>query len=66
VTYRVAASSPWRVTFTIEWDRTVVSREQMHAIIIDAGNLEGLGNGRKIGMGRFTVVSFDVVTEEGK
>lgn len=60
VTYRVAASTGWHVSFNALWDRTVVSTAQMHAALIDAGALEGLGNGRKIGMGRFRVESFQV------
>ena len=32
----------------------------MNAVVIDAGRLVGLGNGRSIGMGRFDVVSFEV------
>lgn len=60
VRYRVAASSGWSTTFNIFWDRTIVNRGEMEAAIIDAGRFEGLGDGRKIGMGRFTVDSFNV------
>lgn len=60
VLYRVAASPGWHVTFTLQWDRTVVATGQMQAILTDAGNLEGIGGGRKIGMGRFAVQSFHV------
>lgn len=63
VTYRIVASPPWTLTFHLQWDKTVVSREQLEAICIDAGMLEGLGNGRKIGMGRFTISSFVVIEE---
>lgn len=60
VRYRVAASPGWQCSFTLLWDKTIVERNQMQAVVIDAGKLVGLGNGRSIGMGRFDVVSFEV------
>lgn len=60
VRYRVAAASEWICEFTLMWDATVVSRNEMGAICIDAGKLEGLGNGRAIGMGRFVVEEFEI------
>lgn len=62
--YRVAASAGWKMTFSIEWDKTVVSRNEMEAIAIDGGRFEGIGNGRKIGMGRFDVVKFEVLASD--
>lgn len=59
VRYRVAASPGWTATFTLEWDKTIVSRREMEAVLTDAGPLVGLADGRSIGMGRFEVVSFD-------
>lgn len=59
VTYRVACSSGWICSFRIQWDKTIISESQMKASIIDGGKLSGLGNGRKIGMGRFDLVSFE-------
>lgn len=60
VRYRIAASPGWLVEFTIMWDKTIISRDQMEAILIDAGRLVGIGNGRAIGMGRFEVEGFEV------
>jgi len=60
VRYRVAASAGWSASFRLLWDRTVVSREKMEAAIRDAGTLAGIGSGRKIGMGRFELVGFEV------
>lgn len=60
VRYRVAASSGWLTTFSIFWDKTIVSRGEMEAAITDAGRFCGLGDGRAIGFGRFTVDSFTV------
>lgn len=58
VRYRIAASAGWTCSFTLQWDKTVVPRGQIEAVIYDAGTLVGLGNGRGIGFGRFEVVSF--------
>ncbi len=60
VRYRVAASSGWQVTFNIFWDKTIVSRNEIEAVARDAGQLVGLGDGRSIGMGRFSVEQFTV------
>lgn len=61
VRYRIAASPGWKATLHLLWDKTIVSRNEMEAAIIDAGRLVGIGNGRAIGMGRFQVTSFEVV-----
>ena len=61
VRYRIAASAPWQVTFRIQWDRTIVSRAEMEAVLRDAGQLTGIGNGRSIGFGRFELGGFEVV-----
>lgn len=58
--YRVACARGWSCEFSIMWDKTVVSRGEMEAAVIDAGRLSGIGNARKIGMGRFAVESFEV------
>lgn len=60
VRYRICLSPGWSCTFHIQWDKTLVSRDQMHAIMHDAGRMCGIGSARAIGMGRFTVESFDV------
>jgi hypothetical protein len=58
VRYRLAASVGWKAKFTILWDKTIVSREQMRAVFKDAGILVGLADGRALGFGRFEVISF--------
>ena len=60
VCYRIVASPDWHMTFHLLWDRTVISRNELEAVLIDAGKLVGIGNARKIGMGRFKVLQFDV------
>lgn len=61
VRYRLAAAAGWKLSFTILWDKTVVSREQMRAILRDAGTLVGIGDGRSMGNGRFVVLSFEEI-----
>lgn len=60
VRYRVAASSGWHIAFHALWDKTVVNRNELEAVIVDAGRLTGLGDGRSIGFGRFDLTSIEV------
>lgn len=60
IRYRVAAGPGWQLTFHALWDATVVSRQQMEAVIRDSGKLAGLGDGRQIGFGRFELGSFEL------
>jgi hypothetical protein len=64
VRYRLAASSGWKATFTIQWDKTIVNRDQMRAVMNDAGALIGVGDGRSVGYGRFDVLEFEVLDAE--
>lgn len=66
VRYRLAASAGWKVKFTIFWDKTIVSRDQMRAVFNDAGTLGGLGDGRSVGFGRFDVVKFEELSDAKK
>lgn len=61
IRYRVACAPGWELQFTIQYDRSIVSREQMHSALWHAGKLVGIGNGRSIGMGRFDVAAFEMV-----
>ena len=58
IRYRVAAAPGWQCSFTLRWDKTIVSRQEMEAVAIDAGKLVGLADGRSIGYGRFEVLQF--------
>ncbi len=60
VRYRVACASGWHTTINLLWDKTIVSRNEMEAVLIDAGRLVGLADGRVIGFGRFSITSFEV------
>lgn len=44
--------SGWLASFTLCWDKTIVSREQMRAVLQDAGTLVGFADGRSVGYGR--------------
>jgi hypothetical protein len=61
VRYRVAASPGWSCSFTILFDKTVVDRNQMQAVLNDAGTLVGIADGRSVGFGRFAVESFEIL-----
>lgn len=60
IIYRVAVGRGWYASFSLQWDKTVVSSQQLAAALNDAGALEGVGSGRKIGMGRFEMKTFQV------
>jgi len=60
IRYRIAASPGWKATFEIQWESTLVYRDQMISIARDAGQLVGLGDGRSLGFGRFIVENFEV------
>lgn len=64
IRYRLAAGPGWACSFTILWDRTIVSREQMKAVLRDAGKLVGIADGRSVGNGRFKVTGFEELPVE--
>lgn len=59
IRYRLATRAGWRCRFTLAWDKTVVAREQMRAVLRDSGVFGGLGDGIKIGCGRFDVEKYE-------
>ncbi len=63
VRYRVAASPGWKATFELMWDKTIVSRNEMQAVVVDAGRFSGIGDGRNIGFGRFIAEEFSISEE---
>lgn len=66
IRYRIAASPGWKASFQIEWENTIISRGEMHSALISSGSFSGLGDGRSIGFGRFTVEAFEIEDEEAK
>lgn len=63
VRYRLATRAGWKCSFTLCWDKTIVSREQMRAVLRDAGTFGGIGDGIKIGCGRFEVAKYEELAD---
>lgn len=63
IRYRLATSVGWETEFVIMWENTLINREQMKAICNDAGAFAGLGDARKLGFGRFELISFNILEE---
>jgi len=59
--YRIAASPGWRCSFTISWDDYIASKENLKVCAENGGAFQGIGDGRKIGFGRFKVISFEIL-----
>lgn len=57
--YRVALRKDWTCSLSVLWDSSVISVEQMHSSINEAGSFVGLGDARGIGYGRFKVIQFE-------
>ena len=64
IRYRLATSEGWEAKFIIMWENTLINRYQMEAICIDAGAYAGIGDGRKIGFGRFEISNFNILEEK--
>lgn len=62
IRYRVALSAGWEASFQITWDRGFLDAKLMHAITLEAGQFIGIGDGRKIGFGKYLVKQFEVDT----
>ncbi len=56
--YRVAAKPGWEISFTIQWDDSVVSKETMKQCVENGGLYEGIGDGRRLGFGRYELLEF--------
>jgi hypothetical protein len=63
VRYRLAAAPGWTAAFHLLWDKTVLSRGELQAACIDAGRYAGIGDGRRIGFGRYVIVKFEVTKD---
>jgi len=61
--YRVAAKEGWQAAATISWDDRAVSKEDMKSCVENGGLFEGIGDGRKIGFGRYKLLSFSQVKD---
>jgi hypothetical protein len=58
IRYRIAAKAGWKIKATLSWDDRTVSKEDMKACVENGGLFEGIGDGRRIGFGRFRLLSF--------
>lgn len=65
IRYRVAVARGWEAEFSIVWESTLVGRDQMESICNDAGLYAGIGDGRKLGYGRYEICSFIIEEEVG-
>jgi hypothetical protein len=61
IRYRIAAAPGWSINFNIEWESTIISRNEMRSVIESSGSFVGLGDGRSIGCGRFIVEDFEIM-----
>jgi hypothetical protein len=57
--YRVAVSKGWRIEATLLWDDRALSKDDLKVCLENAGLFEGIGDGRRIGFGRFSVIRFN-------
>lgn len=60
VRYRIAAGTGWKAEINLLWDKTIVSRGEIESVLIDAGRLVGLADGRNIGFGRFKILACEI------
>lgn len=58
IRYRVATKAGWKIKATLIWDDRTVSREDLKSCVENGGLFEGIGDGRRIGFGRFKLLSF--------
>ena len=61
VRYRLGLGHGWELEFKIEWDDSIISRDQMKGCIEAFGKLVGLSDGRSLGFGRFELLEFKIL-----
>lgn len=61
IRYRIACSPGWKCNFQICWDDYIASKENIKMCLENAGSFQGVGDGRKIGFGRYKILSFEIV-----
>jgi len=59
--YRPKWKSGWKLKFEVRVMDDRVKPEVLQKIIDEAGRIKGIGDGRSIGMGRFMLISFQLV-----
>jgi hypothetical protein len=58
--YRVAISPGWQIKATLMWEDRALSAEDVKVCLENGGLFEGIGDGRRIGFGRFVVKDFAI------
>jgi hypothetical protein len=61
---RLTLAAGWEAKARICWDESMLSRQEKEAIARDAGMFAGIGDGRRLGFGRFELVVFKIIKEE--
>jgi len=61
IRYRLGLSKDWEINVNIEWDDSIISKEQMKSSIEALGKLVGFSNGRTLGYGRFDLTKFEIL-----
>ena len=59
--YRIAARPGWKLKFIVGWDDRILSKDQIKSCIENAGDLQGIGDGRGLGFGRFKLLKFEMI-----
>lgn len=59
--YRIALSPGWETEFEIGWDDSLISTDQMQAVVNDSGTMCGTGDARNIGLGRYKIKDFSMI-----
>jgi hypothetical protein len=60
IRYRIAAKMGWKCEFHVTWDDYICSKEQLKMCVENAASFQGVGDGRKIGFGRYKILSFEI------
>lgn len=60
IRYRISLCPGWETDFEFTFDETVVSTSQIKKIVEDSGKMVGVGDGRILGYGRFSVESIEI------
>lgn len=59
VRYRVACAPGWQMQFTLMADLSLLSMQQIEKIVNDTGKMQGFGEARTLGYGRYEVLEFN-------
>lgn len=60
IRYRIACRKGWQCYFHVTWDDYLCSKEQIKICLENAAAFQGVGDGRKIGFGRYKILNFEI------